>query len=254
LTSQIACHASPWSEDLASALTEIREAGYDAIETFCLSHYFDKIELFQETLSAAGLPLIAMEYGGEWLPPERQDVEWDGAERLVRFLSALGARTFVVSGGRLLAGGARMEDYAALAEIVNRLGHECHQNHLQLCFHPKRRTLIEFRDQIGLLMDATDPEAVGLCLDTGEQALSGCDPLELVKSYGARIRHVHLKDLDWQTHRPTAPGKGALELAFLIAEFMKAGYTGSWTVELEGSRSPLDDARKARAFLQGILR
>jgi inosose dehydratase len=37
---------------------------------------------------------------------------------------------------------------------------------------------------------------VGLCLDVGHYLIGGGDPVEAVRRYGRRVRHVHMKDVD----------------------------------------------------------
>ena len=49
-------------------------------------------------------------------------------------------------------------------------------------------------DALDRLLARTDPELVGLALDTGELTVAGIDPLHIVERYGQRIRHVQFKD------------------------------------------------------------
>jgi inosose dehydratase len=37
---------------------------------------------------------------------------------------------------------------------------------------------------------------IGLCVDTGHTVVGGGDPLELVRRYPGRLRHLHLKDVN----------------------------------------------------------
>jgi inosose dehydratase len=50
------------------------------------------------------------------------------------------------------------------------------------------------RDHVPALLDATDPEFVGLALDTGELTASGIDPVDVIQRYGDRVWHVQFKD------------------------------------------------------------
>jgi inosose dehydratase len=190
-----------------------------------------------------------MECGGEWIAPERAEVERDAAERLARFLSEVGAEVMIVSGGRRPPDGVALDFYASFTAVMSELGSVCREHGLVCCFHPKRGTLIEYRDQIGLLMDGTDPKSVSLCLDTGELALSGCDPIEVLRAYAPRVGHVHLKDLDWNTHRLVAPGQGALELGVFVRELRAKDYPGWITVELAAPVDPVAEGRAALDFL-----
>ena len=63
-------------------------------------------------------------------------------------------------------------------------------------FHPHIGTYIESPDEIAALLDATDPDVVGLCFDTGHTVVGGGDPLELAATSRDRIAHLHLKDVE----------------------------------------------------------
>jgi inosose dehydratase len=247
---KVAYHTGPWRETFADSWSGVRDAGFAAVETYCLSQWFEKPGAFKKILDDAGLSLAAMECGGDWIVPARAEIERDAAERLARFLSHMGANAMVVSGGRRPPEGTSVESYDALGAVLSRLGETCRYFGLALCYHPKRGTLVEYRDQIELLMERSDPGLVSLCLDSGDLARAGSDPLEVVKTYGERIRHVHLKDLDWRTHRPVSPGAGSLELAELLKDLDERGFVDWITVELSESADPLADARASLAFLQ----
>ena len=45
-------------------------------------------------------------------------------------------------------------------------------------------------------MANTDPELVGLCLDTAHTTLAGMDCVQAFEKYADRIVYVHLKDVD----------------------------------------------------------
>lgn len=50
-------------------------------------------------------------------------------------------------------------------------------------------------EEVERMMEHTDPEYVNLLFDTGHFAYCGEDPLERVRKYVGRIKHVHLKDI-----------------------------------------------------------
>jgi inosose dehydratase len=64
---------------------------------------------------------------------------------------------------------------------------------LRLALHPHVGTLIERDDAVQHLLATSD---VGWCLDTGHLFIGGTDPVDFVRQNGARIVHVHLKDVD----------------------------------------------------------
>jgi inosose dehydratase len=64
---------------------------------------------------------------------------------------------------------------------------------LRLAVHPHVGTMVERDDAVQRLLAASD---VGWCLDTGHMLIGGTDPVDFVRQHGARIAHVHLKDVD----------------------------------------------------------
>src|SRR5215207_1767247 len=67
---------------------------------------------------------------------------------------------------------------------------------LKVTFHHHCAGYVETAEEVRNLMDRTDAELVGLCLDTGHWHYAGGDALACVKEYGERVRYLHLKDCD----------------------------------------------------------
>lgn len=61
-------------------------------------------------------------------------------------------------------------------------------------FHPHAATFIETPDETRELMTRLS-DRVGLCLDTGHWIVGGGDPVAAARQYGARVTHVHVKDV-----------------------------------------------------------
>lgn len=67
---------------------------------------------------------------------------------------------------------------------------------LSLVFHPEADTHVEYEDQIEEFLEQTDPDRVSLCLDTGQHAYRGGDPVDFMRRHHARIPYLHLKSVD----------------------------------------------------------
>ena len=67
---------------------------------------------------------------------------------------------------------------------------------IKTVFHHHCGGFIETPKEIDRLMTLTDPNLVGLCLDTGHYAFGGGDPSRALEEYSNRIWHVHFKDFD----------------------------------------------------------
>ena len=143
-----------------------------------------------------------------------------------------------------------------------------------LCYHPHLGTGVMRPDAVFKLFERTDPDLVHMLLDTAHLAAGGTDPLEVVKKFASRVKHIHLKDIREtvvkQTHEQglsfedaikagifTVPGDGSIktfpEILQLLAD---ADFTGWLVIEAEqdpAKANPLQYAKMARAFLKQQL-
>jgi inosose dehydratase len=99
---------------------------------------------------------------------------------------------------------------------------------------------------MGHLLDGLGHEkTVGICLDTGNSWLGGAEPIDYVRTFGTRIKHVHWKDMgaDWRPKRGTlfgcgmatiALGEGVIDLPAIVKALRDAGFDGATTLEIAG--------------------
>jgi inosose dehydratase len=104
-------------------------------------------------------------------------------------------------------------------------------------------------DSLAELLDALGHEStVGLCLDTGNSWLGGADPLEIIRRFPTRIKHVHWKDMgaEWQSRRgslfgcgmSTIPlGAGVIGIEAIVRALIETGFDGDTTLEIAGSEN-----------------
>src|SRR5262249_27536847 len=83
-----------------------------------------------------------------------------------------------------------------------------------LVYHPHTGTFVETPAEVEWLMQSSDPDLVGLCLDVGHYTVGGGDPVEGVRRHGRRVRHVHMKDVDAAVLKKLRAGD--------IADFLEA--------------------------------
>jgi inosose dehydratase len=67
---------------------------------------------------------------------------------------------------------------------------------LRTVFHPHCGGYVETPREIDTLMRRTDPDRLGLVLDTGHIVYGGGDPLRVFNAHRDRVWHVHFKDCD----------------------------------------------------------
>lgn len=163
------------------------------------------------------------------------------------------------------------EEWQLLCQGLNRLGKAVRERGIALTFHHHMGTVVQSKVDVDRLMEGTDPEYVSLLFDTGHFAYCGENPLEILKLYGPRIKHVHLKDIRpevvaqvEQEHLSflqgvrlgtfTVPGDGG-GVAFepIFEELSRIGYEGYMLVEAEQDperANPLEYAIKARNYIR----
>ena len=148
---------------------------------------------------------------------------------------------------------------------MNKLGKIAKEEYgIALTFHHHMGTVVQSR-----MMENTDPEYVSLLFDTGHFTYCGEDPLEVVKKYVHRIKHVHLKDIRPEVVEQvkkenmsflagvragafTIPGDGCINYDPIFKVLEEAGYEGYMVVEAEqdpAKANPLEYAIRARKFI-----
>lgn len=87
------------------------------------------------------------------------------------------------------------EGVAKLANHIEKFAQLAANQGIRSSFHPHAATYVESERETANLMALLNPELVGLCLDVGHWIVGGGDPVKAVNHYGARITHVHVKDV-----------------------------------------------------------
>ena len=77
---------------------------------------------------------------------------------------------------------------------------------LHVQFHSHADSHVGYQPDIERFLEATNPDYVNLCLDTGHIAYYGGDSVDLITRYPERIGYVHLKQVDPAVVSPGAGG------------------------------------------------
>jgi inosose dehydratase len=89
------------------------------------------------------------------------------------------------------------EQWQQMTEGLNELGRRILDEYgLQVQFHPHADSHVGYQPEIEQFLQATDPQYVNLCLDTGHVSYYGGDNIELIKKYPDRIGYLHLKQVN----------------------------------------------------------
>lgn len=188
-------------------LDEVARAGYEWIELGPYGYLpSDPVRLAEETgrrglKVSAGTVFTGLHHG-----PAVWDETWAHVSDIAALTRDMGAEHLVVipSFWRDDKTGRVLEDrvltpaqWRDLTEQSERLGREVRERFgLRIVVHPHADTHIDTEENVTRFLDATDPDLVSLCLDTGHYAYCGGDSVELIKTYGERLGYLHLKQVD----------------------------------------------------------
>jgi inosose dehydratase len=159
-----------------------------------------------------------------------------------------------------------------LAEI-DRIATEHGLRHV---LHPHVGTLVETATDVERVLEGSD---VSWCLDTGHLAIGGYDPVVFAERYGARVGHVHLKDVNHEiASRLTAGelslmaavqhglfrplGTGDIPVGRVVQLLEREGYQGWYVFEQDQAitgdeppmgSGPITDVVKSVEYLRALL-
>ena len=143
---------------------------------------------------------------------------------------------------------------------------------LRTVFHHHCAGFIETPEEINQLMELTDPDLLGLCLDMGHYAFGGGDPLVAIEKYKERIWHIHFKDYDPLSAQAAKDegedyfgalkrgvfcelGEGIVDFQSIVSLLKKLNYKDWIVVEqdvLTGMGNPKNHAIKNRNYIKTL--
>ena len=146
------------------------------------------------------------------------------------------------------------QQWRNFADGVNQIAKAVDQTFgIKTVFHHHCGGFIETPKEIDRLMELTDPELIGLCLDTGHYAFGGGNPETALKKYADRLWHVHFKDFDHLISRPVVYSNRGFGMSPMDQGLRVVG-----TVEFGGLQNALSKSRiknlilNAKDMLDGL--
>jgi inosose dehydratase len=291
--SQVRLGVSPlsWTNDvlvdlggavpLEICLQDAAEIGYQGVE---LGRKFPRnSEELLAKLSSYGLQLATGWHSG-FLSERSVEAEWKAAADHVRLLEECGCQVLVYGECGMLEGDSPWDeslsrktplksiDLPAYAEKLGEFSAGLNQRGIKLAYHHHLKLLVETAEEIVTFCEATRPE-VGLLLDTGHAYAGGADYGEILRRFGNRVVHIHLKDirrevLDWARKKDvsfnsavregifTVPGDGCIDFSEIRQFIKSSGYSGWVIVEAEQDPAKADPrlyTKKAYQYVKDRL-
>lgn len=235
------------------AVQDIASAGYQGVEMFDgnLVEYADKPEELRGILDAAGVSLVSVYTGANFIYADILPDEMHRIHRAAELAATFGAERLVVGGGARRAAGTTDEDYTRLGEALDRVTDIAESFGLTASYHPHLTTIVESPEELDRLMSLT---RIGFCPDTAHLAAGGADPAAMIRKYPDRIRHVHLKDFRKDPFAFLPLGQGELDFPDIVQAIKESGYDSWLMVELdEYDGDPRTAAQISHKYLTGLL-
>jgi inosose dehydratase len=265
---------------LEQCLREASEIGYEGME---LGRKFPKDpKVLRPKLAEYGLVLAAGWYSG-FLADRSLEEEWAAAADHVRLLQGCGNSVLVYGEeGKTPAHfldvpmsqspKLKSTDLPSYAKKVGQFSARLKEQGITFAYHHHLMMLVEQADEIAAFCDATE-DSVGLLLDTGHATAAGADYAEIIRRFGSRIVHIHLKDVRRNVLKRilesdasfnsgvregtfTVPGDGDVDFSELGKFVRDSGYRGWVIVEAEqdpAKATPKVFAEKAYRFAKDLI-
>lgn len=223
-------------------LRELTSLGLSAIELGSPGFFPDDPSEAKATAAAFGVELI-----GGFVPVVLHDPAWadrtrDEIRAWSRKLSAAGATWFLTAVVVDPDWSPRYElseyEWAHMMMMFREIDTIAAEYGLRQALHPHVGTLVE---TVADVQRVLDDSAVGWCLDIAHLAVGGCDPRGFVERYFDRVRHVHLKDVDFAVAERLNSGELTLKEAVFEGMFCSLG---AGQVDVSGTIEALE----ARGF------
>jgi inosose dehydratase len=266
---------------LDTCLKDAAGIGYEGVE---LGRKFPReAEKLSPLLSGYGLRLVGGWHSG-FLTERSLEEEWKAASDHVRLLKECGSQIMVYGECGLMIGSSPWDEplskrpnpkaieLSAYARKLGEFAIRLKETGITLAYHYHLKMLVETGEEIDAFCDSTRDE-VGLLLDTGHAYAAGADYADIIRKWGPRIVHVHLKDVrreileqarknDWSFNSAvregifTVPADGDVDFS-AIGEFLRtSGYHGWVVVEAEqdpAKAPPRSYAEKAYHYVRKLF-
>ena len=134
--------------------------------------------------------------------------------------------------------------FRSAVDVLHRLAAQARESNHLVVYHPHVGSFVETPEEIERLMNAIDPDLLGLCIDSGHWTIGGGDPVQAIATYGDRVAHMHVKDVDGHVLERlrsgriptflealrerifTELGSGIVDVAGLAAGLLRRNYSG----------------------------
>ncbi len=267
-------------------LDEIAESGYRGTELGPYGYFPTDPAAQRRELEKRHLRMVSAFVPVELVSKSAHEATTKEVIRVGTLLAALGAEHIILAddngtvpdlvarAGQRTGSLLSADRWDVVAEGVNAIARRVHdETGLGTVFHNHCAGYVETPEEVRQLMGRTDPDLVGLCLDTGHWHFAGGDAVSALGEYGDRVRHLHLKDCHPEVASRCREqgmdyfqavaadvfcllGHGEVDFPAILAILEKAGYGGWATVEqdvlVDDLNAPKEYATRNVEYLKRI--
>jgi inosose dehydratase len=240
-------------------LDEIAGTGYTGIELGPYGYFPIDPAMLRDELQKRGMQLLSAFVPVKLVDESAHEAGAQAALKVGKLLAALGANYIVLAddngsvpelvkqAGQRSGSALNASQWDIFAKGVDRVAQRVHDElGLGVVFHHHCAGYVETPDEVRELLKRTNPDLVGLCLDTGHWHYAGGDAVQCVKEFGSRVRYLHLKDCNKQVAEQCRAerknyfeaikagvfcelGKGEVDFPAVIKAMEALGYHG-WAI------------------------
>jgi inosose dehydratase len=269
----------PWQR----YLDEVHEAGYHVVEPGNYGYLPTVPTILRRELEARDLHIPGGSLFGAIADRKAAALIMYDLDRTAGLLCEVGASYLVVmdafnrdTDSGEPRGPRRLDEagWAYFVDMIHRMAQRAREAHgLTLVFHPHCDATIEEEPEIERFLALTDPDFVGLCMDTGHHVYCGGDPTAFWLRHHLRMPYLHIKsmnssilsevrrrELPWgravEQGVTDEPALGIVDMPALVAALRQTGYSGYAIVEQDmfpcDPTVPLPLARRTIAYLRSL--
>jgi len=234
--------------NLEQTLTNIAATGYKDVELLSSMNNFGMPPAqLRQLLDRLGLRAPSTHVGAE---------AFDNLSAVFDEAGTLGHQYIVLASLPYGPGKATLDDYRRWADRLNEAGRQARAHNLWMAFHDEAYDFsprIEGQMPYDVLADLTDPSLVRLQLDTGNAAIGGRDPLDLMRKYGSRYYLFHIKDApSIGATTDTELGKGIVNFKEILAAIPDIDSKFLYVEQETYPGAPIDSVRRDYAYLSTL--
>lgn len=215
-------------------LETIVDMGYTATETGPPGYFAPNGAAAVEKAARYGVELIATFLPLRLDDPDGFAEDLKPLDRVVEVLEATGGGIMLLADmetpdraraagslDRMAATGWDDETFDRAAERLMHAAELVRARGLDVALHPHAATHVESEEELEKMLERTP--GLGLCIDTGHTVVGGGDPVALARRHAARIRHLHLKDVDGAVLARLRAGEVDMDEAWPLGIFCEFG-------------------------------